>query len=947
MRKISAISTNKTKQTLRTFYNRKNGVEIKSISEIARRMGLTSDLAYEELKKQYNEQIDTIRKAEARRKYREKKEGAIPFDKLEDAVLQWLAKTKAKNFNLELQARNGYKHTFTFNSGYHFENWFRAVGNEDVVGSDAVRIVTDRRNLFSVVKYNLKERSGGCVSRETDYTIKTLYYEFHIVNPKSKNNNCFFTCYKRLSGLDFRESNVRKEFGWMPNTKITIEQAEKVMEKFGVYYKIIEEGVDELLTDDKYIMLRGDHYIIVDGYTALNRNEIVTKRGSMFFDFETRETNKWWQTKVAIAENRNERLYEVKDTLCCAVYTPFMKEQQQLILVSREKSSARQLLDFLISEAKNGKTYNVYAHNGSRFDFYFLLSAMTPLELERCELNMRGTACIRIKFNGHIFKDTCCFLTDSLSNLSKAFQVEHGKITKMELHGKIISSAELCFYKPELKYDAFMKLEQEDSEFWNAYIKYCIYDCLALSEIWKKYSLSIDELLRKIFPRMAGIAPLTSAMTIGSHAKRIVDSLNSNGRTPNSYKRKIEQFAGVSVEKVDGKWVTSCDMEKYKFLCQFKRGGISHCNKAGMHENGITGIDIASQYPASMMNSMLPCGKSEWVKEYNDAYHGFYLLKNVKFAVSGFKPVALSLEGVSLNWSADTMNSLYVDSYLLKYLIKHYGITFEVENGLVSIEELASSKLFGKFINVFYAEKRLQDEYKETGNPLYNEAYRSTCKLYLNSVSGKLVEDPATHYSMSFCSNSKLELNGVGVEKSFNTEKYNNWIVAGLMVYSYSKRLLFEYIHCLPQKNNSVIHIETDGIYFDTRDKEHFEKNLLDYKGEFECVKFGSELGNVKLEKSTSVGTTSYFLGKKLYAIGTESGKNIYRCKGMPVSAIGEDQKPIDLINMDFYKGLYEGTPQTRKWLALNKQFFGETKISSFIMQRTINPTTTTYAKYE
>ena len=61
-------------------------------------------------------------------------------------------------------------------------------------------------------------------------------------------------------------------------------------------------------------------------------------------------------------------------------------------------------------------------------------------------------------------------------------------------------------------------------------------------------------------------------------------------------------------------------------------------------------------------------------------------------------------------------------------------------------------------------------------------------------------------------------MNGTGVNKVFNTDKYNDWIIAGVMVYSYSKRLLFEYIRCLPEDSDSVIHIETDGVYFDTRE---------------------------------------------------------------------------------------------------------------------------------
>ena len=57
-----------------------------------------------------------------------------------------------------------------------------------------------------------------------------------------------------------------------------------------------------------------------------------------------------------------------------------------------------------------------------------------------------------------------------------------------------------------------------------------------------------------------------------------------------------------------------------------------------------------------------------------------------------------------------------------------------------------------------------------------------------------------------------------------------------IRLYSYSKRLLFEYIRCLPQDSYSVIHIEIDGIYFDTRGKETFENNLNNYDGEFVSI---------------------------------------------------------------------------------------------------------------
>lgn len=955
-RKItSEYFSNSQKKTLRDYISGRTGRQFRNITEITKHFNqISSEHSYEMIRTLYNDEIDVARRAVRAKQARERRaeQRAIAFKDLDKPVEKWLEQhSKVNKFRVTVKGRNGHDLTLDFKHKNHFANFMeRYIVDGDPEESDNLKKVQYQKNVFANVKVvGIQAVGGGCNHHESQTeTLKTNYYEFTLFNPKSYNNDCFFVCYKRLTGLEFRNANIRKHFGLQTNTPVSLDDAQKIMNHFGTIIPLITESVDDVLEEEKYIILIGNHYKCVDSYKAINSKDIVTKRGSMFFDFETRETDEYWMTKVAEKEGRSEKLYLIKDTICCAVYTPFNGTQKEIVLTSGDVSSARQFIDLLNSESQNKRSYNIYAHNGSRFDFYFILSAMKPAEMLDCEINMRGTSVIRIRYKTHIFKDTCCFLTDSLSNLSKSFKAEHGKITQMTLHGKNITSAELCFYKHKLRHSEFMKLEHSDKEFWSAYVKYCMYDCYALSEIWQKFSHSVEHLLELIFPRMKGLAPLSSAMTIGSHAKRIVDSLNSNDRRPNSYKRAIEQFAGVDFVKVGSKYEVKCDMEKYEFLCKFKRGGISHCNRAGKHVNGITGVDIASQYPASMMFSMLPCGKSEWVSHYDENAHGFYLLENIEFAVKGFKPCATSNNGESLQWSSDSMKSLYIDSYTLKYLVINYGMTFSVVKGLVSNTEIASSKLFGKFINVFYEQKKLQDQYKDENSPLYNESLRSTCKLYLNSLSGKLVEDPSRHYSMSFTDKSNIMLNGVSIEKTFNTEKYNSWIVAGLMVYSYSKRLLFEYIHCLPQKHDSVIHVETDGIYFDTRDLETFESNLKNYSGELPCVKFGSELGNLKIEKTTHAGDIAYFLGKKTYCITLPSGKNIYRCKGMPTKALDINGNEKELISLDFYDGLYQGYAQTRSWSALKKELFRQqTRISAFEMRRTINPMQEHYFEYK
>ena len=80
------------------------------------------------------------------------------------------------------------------------------------------------------------------------------------------------------------------------------------------------------------------------------------------------------------------------------------------------------------------------------------------------------------------------------------------------------------------------------------------------------------------------------------------------------------------------------------------------------------------------------------------------------------------------------------------------------------------------------------------------------------------------------------------------------------MIYSYSKRLLFEYINLLPNKSEDVIHVETDSIYFNRNLGDEFKYNITQYNGNYP-IRIGDELGNVKQEIDEE--GVSHFLGKK------------------------------------------------------------------------------------
>ena len=141
------------------------------------------------------------------------------------------------------------------------------------------------------------------------------------------------------------------------------------------------------------------------------------------------------------------------------------------------------------------------------------------------------------------------------------------------------------------------------------------------------------------------------------------------------------------------------DIEKYKFITKFKRGGISHSHKAGLHTYGITSVDIASQYPASLIQSRIPVGMSRWMNTYQEDARGFYHMKNLSFNTEcNLKPIAkLKASGV-LDWNTgDNLNGGFVDLYTIDYLKTYYGLkSFDVEVGLVSNEDMDGHKLFTK-----------------------------------------------------------------------------------------------------------------------------------------------------------------------------------------------------------------------------------------------------------
>jgi hypothetical protein len=92
-------------------------------------------------------------------------------------------------------------------------------------------------------------------------------------------------------------------------------------------------------------------------------------------------------------------------------------------------------------------------------------------------------------------------------------------------------------------------------------------------------------------------------------------------------------------------------------------------------------------------------------------------------------------------------------------------VSFEVAEGLLSKQCLKGEALFGRYVNPLYREKARQDALNEQSSPECNVAMREACKLLLNSLTGKLVEDSSRYYKVAFTNGDESERRGVSVSK--------------------------------------------------------------------------------------------------------------------------------------------------------------------------------------
>lgn len=854
--------------------------------------------------------------------------GYFPYDS--DKILEQAKKEMGdKAFTMTFTSGKT-KFVKTFDIFRHWKqlrNWFNipVIGTQDAYMNNPARLndllTANERDIFSILKVTFEEVAGGCNKHKShEKEIKGRYYNFQVFNPVSKDNNCGLKCIEHLMIKKMDVKNLRKQYNLPSGQKLTPDELIMIHKDLLPNRKlyIIDHYSINYNKDVDIILYHNEHYYVVtNAERIIYDNEKKTKRGNLFWDIEARVTDDYVPVTI---EGKESKSYLLKDTITRTYHKRYRSKLWEDNLFENDGvSSVRKFINWLQDETNAGRSYNCIAHNCSRFDLYFLVAELTKEELLNCDMKLRGHAIIQLTLNGHRFTDSYCFLTKSLKDLCDDFKVDKGKLTEFDLNGTTITNEQLCFYKPKLSFNDFMNLKKTDPKFWKLYTNYCLRDCESLAEIWMSFKTSITNVMTKMNVRLLRHCSLNTSVTIGGLAMKILRKLNEFD--PRAY-NKMAQF-------------TDNDIDKNDFLRKCVVGGISHCHKPGKHHYSVSGFDICSQYPCCAVSMLIPCGKSIWINKnyYSSKLYGWWKIKDLVFGdkTKDFKPVSTRSDNGILNWNTgSSIEEAYLDTWTIEYLKEHYDLkSFTVEKALVSSQNMRSYELMGTYVNTLFKEKEHQDQLKKKGEE-YNDAYRSTIKLFLNAITGKFIENPAKHQSLLFTSDEmNKNIGGVNVKRESDV-KINEWLPVGLMIYSYSKRLLFEYIRMLPKDSNDIIHVETDGLYLPTKYNEEFSKNIEKYEGKYP-VKFGDKLGNLKLEKSSLEDKVSCFNGKKFYLMNAyekyDTQKNIMECmkiKGVPMKSTDKSGNTSYIVNEQVYIDYANGIDQKFEFNTLSKSLFGD-----------------------
>lgn len=609
---------------------------------------------------------------------------------------------------------------------------------------------------------------------------------------------------------------------------------------------------------------RLDHYFNVlkmKGY-EMKKNKIEKKKVSFtvcFFDFET--------------------IYN--DEFCLVPYSVVYKIKGGEPVFYKGFDCLKKFMKDIMTCKKR---LVLIGYNSSRFDNFFIAQYCFEMDiLKKNSVFYVQNSILQLNFGGHKVFDLCRILMCSLKNGCDSFKTKHKKIDGFS-HEKMQK-----LYKAG-KLEEFLKKNSKELEEYNKM------DVLALEDLYNLAEESCKKLIDNFKLKDKNgedeIFKLYNYFTISSLTFETWTKICKKKNEGNFIKapQTEEQYNNIRSSMTAGRTEVFFKDEFTKCLIFYLQ---------------MRGVDVTSLYPFVMEKFQYPKGDLIETKEYVKGKLGVYRCNILKQPKKNIFPKRE--KDKPLDWkSTEPIINQWLTSVDIESLKKHNG-KVEIFEGYYWLETFNP---FTEYISVFKKDKMLQDSLKGTKN--YNGAKREMDKLFMNSLSGKVLQrifkDEFTIVSTlkeyrNFIEKNKVkELNllsngDVAIKGEKRVYNYNRDFVKpcqfGVFIYAYARRHMYDNII----SKYDVQYMDTDSAFLKIDDyynflEDHAVENIKDkmpklkkemrkeeyYKMlEKNSTFMGNEFGKLKEEIGENTGKESIYLAPKCYFVEAKIEKNSKR----------------------------------------------------------------------
>lgn len=696
------------------------------------------------------------------------------------------------------------------------------------------------------------------------------------------------------------------------------------------HYDIIDKKVE---LDNVYISLNGcfykkknDEYVKLMSIQSLNKKNIThktiksidVKTEYIFFDYETvidwkyGSVNKPYSLAFFHADDELlEKLDGYDKTENIEKIKEIIKENA---VFSLSHCCTVDLYDYINSNDKD-KVFILISFNGCNFDNFILYNDLSELDPDSLgEPFFNGTRLLNFKIKGrHSTFDMRKHVIGNLSRCCQSFKI------------KTCAKKQFDFKYAQNLYDNGILIDTLEKDIDNIK-EYNIFDVLSLALLYYRYKKAITNI--DGFEKYGN--ELHNNKTLGSLMMKKFKSFlkEKNIKLPNFFsndeeiqKRLIKYYDDAVKNKIGGR-------------VQLPNGMIKLIEE-------LLSLDACSLYPYVMAvyDNYFPCGEMVEIDSYEKMDKnklGMFYCDVDQSELYRKNMISILPEKTLIgnDWdSKNILKNIFISTVKID-ILKKYGCDVKIYNGIYFTEKVKSCEIF-EFLLPLMQEKNRQDEYSRNGSLEYNPALREVMKLFLNVLSGKLIEglhleklEEVTSYRLYQLLNVEKVKNVKYInmeKKTFITYEKNKEdcmkktrpIYMGIFIYDYSQKFMYENLYSKIPKEHEY-YTDTDSLKIDRESFDNWFKGFASttivphwpevekydnrYKDHKLYNKDSKVFGSFENEYEHKNNNINYFICKKNY-LGTNKEEptednTTFRFKGISKNDILLDDS-VDYKGMD------------------------------------------------